>query len=216
VVNDDRFETNADAPYTFAARVYYIDVTTKDSTGSPLSPVYLRASADGEVRDTGYTSEGKRPLRLPGGSYEVAARFAASYYLTDVTWEEKKSIDLQKDEKMEFTVTKFPVPFYLTIAFWAALAGIILLLLIVFLLSRLRGAPPLFLKLLDRRRAKAEGAGKEEKVSGSGHKDPKAARGGKGEGIAPEDVEEDEVPRVEESEGDEKRKNASGDEEVAK
>jgi hypothetical protein len=184
---------SGDASATLDSRVYYIDVTTKDSTGAALSPVFLRASSAGEVRDTGYTADGKRSLRLPGGSYEVLARFAASYYLTDVSWEEKKSIDLQKDEAMEFTVSKFPVPFYLTIAFWAILLAIILLLLIVLLFSRLRGAPPLFLKFLDRRAAPAAA---KEGVEGSETDDAEETLSppdkGEAASVRPEDVERDE------------------------
>jgi hypothetical protein len=127
-------DTAADYP----AKVFYIDVETKDAGGAPLSPVHVRALAGAEVRDAGYTTDGKLSFRLPVGSYTVQARFVTSYYLTDVSWSAEKAIDLGADATAQFTVEVYPVPVYQTNAFYAALGAALLLLLFIFLFLRIR------------------------------------------------------------------------------
>ncbi|HLF07693.1 MAG TPA: carboxypeptidase-like regulatory domain-containing protein, partial [Thermoplasmata archaeon] len=187
-VLQESLSVTSDSSGALHAKVYYIDVVTKDANGAMLSPVYLRAADAGEVRDTGYTADGKFSLRLPASNYTVRARFAASYYLTDVSWEEQKSVDLRADAMVEFVVTKYPVQFYMTIAFWAGFVAAILILLIIFLLSRLRGAPPMFLGFLSKKAKKIEESERREEALVSG---PEGAE------VPEKDVERDEGPAVE-------------------
>lgn len=133
-----KVQLSADVNKSYTADVVYLTVEVIDANDSPLTSVYARVESTATV-DAGYTMDGKVVFRLPKGSYKLYVRYANTFYLTDIVYEPPpRSIALSNDDKVTIKVDVYPIPVYMTNAFFIGIIVALLVVLLIYILWRHR------------------------------------------------------------------------------
>ncbi len=121
------------------ADVFYLTLTVRDASGSPLTGAFVTVLRAGETVGAGSTdAEGKAEFRLPTGTYQVQVSYRTTYLLTQVSTDVEASANLSQDLTLDVPISSFPPPIYATVLFYVLIGVVAIAAGLIFVLLKLK------------------------------------------------------------------------------
>jgi len=144
LVNRTDLVVDFDGPFLIECQVYLLAVTVEDSGSAPVEGAYVVTTSE-TGRVSGFAlanSSGQAEFTVPVGTYLVEAYYNGTYWLTQVSTHEMRTVVVNSNTGVSLRLEACPPRLYLTVGFWILVAAFVAGILVGLLLWKSRRPRP--------------------------------------------------------------------------